>query len=169
MRTVLGPLAEKFSALLHLGDPPHRLALALAVGVFIGCTPFWGLQTILCVAVATVCRLNRAAAVTGAWIILPWFAPFVYGAALELGVLVVPGSRETSAGLVDQLVRGRGSLSWTTLWSWLRSSSLPLLVGSTIVGAATSALAYVIAYVVLARRRGVRRDEPRQTPRRRVA
>src|SRR5205814_10397331 len=97
VRPALGPLAEKFRALLHLDDPPHRLALALAVGVFIGCTPFWGLQTILCAVVATVCRLNRAAAVTGAWIILPWFAPFVYGAALELGLLVVPGSREANA------------------------------------------------------------------------
>ena len=166
MRPALGPLAEKFRALLHLDDPPHRLALALAVGVFIGCTPFWGLQTILCVVVATVCRLNRAAAVTGAWIILPWFAPFVYGAALELGLLVVPGSREANAGVVEQLVRHR-ALSWATLWSWLRVSSLPLLVGATIVGTAAGALTYVIAYVALARRRRVPRDETRATTRRR--
>ena len=57
----------RLGAVLRLDDPPWRVALALAVGVFISCTPFYGLQTVLSLAVATIFRLNRAVTVTGAW------------------------------------------------------------------------------------------------------
>ena len=169
MTPAFGPLAAKFRALLHLDDPPRRLALALAVGVFISCTPFWGLQTLLCLLVATIFRLNRAAAITGAWINLPWFAPFVYGAALKIGLLIAPGSREATTNALDLLLRDPGALSWATVWSWVRGSSLPLLVGSMIVGAAAAAVTYVIAFAALARRRRAPRDETTGGTRRHVA
>ena len=56
-------LADRLRALLHLDDPPGKIALALAVGVFISCTPFLGLQTILAILVATLFPLNRAATI----------------------------------------------------------------------------------------------------------
>ena len=59
-------LARRLQAALRLDDPPHRIALALAVGVFVSCTPFWGFQTILAVLIAMLLRLNRAATVAGA-------------------------------------------------------------------------------------------------------
>ena len=46
----------RLGAVLRLDDPPWRVALALAIGVFISCTPFWGLQTVLSLAVATIFR-----------------------------------------------------------------------------------------------------------------
>src|ERR1700757_3599411 len=52
--------AARLAALLALDESPWRVALALAVGVFISFTPFWGFQTLLALLVATVCRLNRA-------------------------------------------------------------------------------------------------------------
>ena len=61
-------LGDRLRPLLHLEDDPWRIALSLAVGVFISVTPFWGLQTILSLLVATVLGLNKAATVTGAWI-----------------------------------------------------------------------------------------------------
>jgi hypothetical protein len=169
VKPTLGSLAAKFRAVLHLDDPPRRLALALAVGVFISCTPFWGLQTVLCVVVATIFRLNRAATITGTWINLPWFAPFVYGAELKIGLLIAPGFREANAGAFDLLLRDPGALSWGMVWSWLRGSSLPLLVGSTIVGAVAAGATYVIAYATLRRRRRGRREDARPAPGRHVA
>jgi len=58
-------LAERVRAVLRLNDPPSRIALALAVGVFIGCTPFYGLQTLLSLGLAALFHLNKAATVTG--------------------------------------------------------------------------------------------------------
>ena len=47
--------------LVSLDESPWRMALALAVGVFISFTPFWGFQTLLALVVATVGRLNPRA------------------------------------------------------------------------------------------------------------
>src|SRR6185503_17641137 len=113
-------LAGRFRGLLHLDDPPRRLAIALAVGVFISCTPFLGLQTLLAVAVAAAFRLNRAATLLGTWLNLPWFAPLVYGAAIKIGFVVAPGLSEADAASWDLLLRNPGALSWATVWSWLR-------------------------------------------------
>jgi hypothetical protein len=146
-------LGARFRELLRFDDPPRRLAVALAVGVFVSCTPFWGLQTVLAIVVAAVFRLNRAATVLGTWLNLPWFAPIVYGAAIKIGLLVAPGLREADAASFDLLLRDPGALSWGTVWSWLRGSSLPLLVGSTIVGLVAGAATYAIALTALRRRR----------------
>ena len=32
--------------------------------------------------------------ILGTWLNVPWFAPFVYGAAIKIGLLVAPGLRE---------------------------------------------------------------------------
>src|SRR5437762_1298299 len=125
MRWSSPSLGARFRELLHLDDPPRRLAVALAVGVFISCTPFWGLQTLLAIAVAAVFRFNRAATVLGTWLNVPWLAPFVYGAAIKIGLLVAPGLREADAASFDLLLRDPGALSWATVWSWLRGTSLP--------------------------------------------
>lgn len=162
-------LAASFRELLHLDDSPRRLAGALAVGVFISCTPFWGLQTVLSIIVASVFRLNRAVTITGTWINLPWFAPFVYGAAIKIGWLVAPGLREADAASFDTLLRDPGALSWSTVWSWVRGSSLPLLIGSTIVGSLAAAVTYVVALAALVRRRRARPPEATDASRRRVA
>jgi len=114
---------------LQLDDAPWRIALALAVGVFISCTPTFGFQTLLALLIATVTRLNRAATVTGVWINLPWVTPFVYAGALKLGSVILPD---------------RGGMSG--FW-------LMLLVGTSIIGAAAALVTYCVSYGALSWRR----------------
>jgi uncharacterized protein len=135
-------LRERFVALLHLDDPPWRVALALAVGVFISFTPFLGFQTLLALLVAAVARLNPAVVVTGTWLNLPWFMPFVYAGSLKLG-----------AWLLRDL---RGFADW----------SLALLIGTTLLGFAAAVITYVVAFGIM-RRRWRRRHQP--TPPKREA
>jgi uncharacterized protein (DUF2062 family) len=150
-----GPrLPERLRAILQLDDPPQRIALALAVGVFIGCTPFWGLQTLLSVAAAVVFRLNRAATVTGTWLILPWFAPLIYGAALKIGSLVVPDPGGIRSAWLDYFLHHPGSFGWRDYLELFRELSAALLVGTTVIGAAAAAVAYVVALVAISSRRG---------------
>ena len=146
-------LAGRLRAVLRLDDPPSRIALALAVGVFISCTPFYGLQTLLSLGVATVFRLNKAATVTGAWLNLPWFAPFVYGLALHIGGLIVPDPKGVDAAALAQLLRTSASLSATDVIQRLRDVSVALLIGTAVVGAVAGIATYVVAYVLLRRRR----------------
>lgn len=147
----LARLRRRLHTLLHLDDPPWRIALALAVGVFIGCTPFWFFQTMLALAVAALFRLNKAATVTGAWLNLPWFAPFVYGAALKIGTLIVPGHEAAAAQAVGRLLDGHEPLDWREALAMLRGTSVALLVGTTIVGAVAAGLTYVVAVRMIAR------------------
>jgi hypothetical protein len=128
-------LRARFIALLHLDDPPWRVALALAVGVFISFTPFLGFQTLLALLVATVARLNAAVVVTGTWLNLPWFMPFVYAGALKLGAW---------------LLRDLHSFA-----DW----SLALLIGTTLLGFAAAVVTYLVAFGVM-RRRWRRRQAP---------
>lgn len=166
-----GALRGRLRGVLHLDDAPWRIALGLAVGVFIGCTPLYGLHTLLAVAAAFALRVNKAATVTGAWLNLPWFAPFVYGFSLKVGEFVLSGGR----GLPS--VRGKGlrdlaamigpylSLDHLTE-GFLASSKLlfaaskPLFVGTLIVGAAAGVVTYVVALGVVREARRLGRPEP---------
>jgi uncharacterized protein (DUF2062 family) len=127
-------LTDRVRAAFHLGDPPWRIAVSLAVGVFVSFTPFWGVQTLLALALATVFRLNRVVTLTGTWINLPWFAPFVYAGALALGRAILP--------------RVEG----------IQGAWVALLVGSTIVGAGAAVATYVLSLAIIARRRARRRS-----------
>jgi len=119
-----GPWKARLAALFHIDDSPWRTALALAVGVFISFTPFWGFQTLLALLVATAFRLNRGVTLVGTWLNLPWFAPFVYAGAVKLGAVLLP------------------DLSGVAAWSaWL-------LVGSMTIGLAAAVLTWIVAFGV---------------------
>jgi uncharacterized protein (DUF2062 family) len=154
-------LRDRLRALLQLDDPPWRIALALALGVFIGCTPFWFFQTLLALALATILRLNRVATITGAWLNLPWVAPFVYGAAFRIGTLIVPGQDAAAAETVSRLLAGPDAFDWEEAIGILRATSIALLAGTTIVGLAAAAVTYVIALGLIGARRRRHPPEPR--------
>ena len=144
---------DRLRALFHLDDPPWRLALALAVGVFISCTPLYGVQTVLALVVATVCRLNKAATVLGTWINLPWFAPFLYAAALKIGAWVLAQVRNREAEALAVLFGSPLRVSLRDLVSVLPDISLALVIGTTVVGLVAGTATYLIALGMIRRRR----------------
>lgn len=62
--------------LKHLQGDPHRIALGMAVGVFIGVTPTFPFHTMLALAIATLMRGSPAAAAIGVWFGNPLTMPF---------------------------------------------------------------------------------------------
>ena len=159
-RAVLSGVA-RFRGALHLDDSPWRLALSLAVGVFISFTPFYGLQTLLAIGVAVAVRLNRAATVTGTWLNLPWFAPVVYAGALRLGTLVVPDPAGVRGAWLERFLSQPGSLSWRDLPVLLDHISLPLFVGTSVLGGAAGIVTYVVSFRLISRRRADRGSSSR--------
>ena len=125
--------AARLAALLPHDESPWRVALALAIGVFLSFTPFWGFQTLLALLMAWIFRLNRAVTLAGTWINLPWFAPFVYAGALKIGAALLPD------------LSGLAGLS-----AWL-------LIGTTALGIAAGVLTWIIAYAAIRARRARRR------------
>lgn len=149
-------MTRRLTAVLHLDDAPRKIALGLAVGVFIGCTPLYGLHTLLAIVVAALLRVNKVATVTGTWLNLPWFAPFVYGLSLKVGEFILSGGQGLEflhgEGLGDLASMIRPYLSIHRLTQgFLASSQLlfvaskPLFVGTTVVGVVAGVVTYVVA------------------------
>jgi uncharacterized protein (DUF2062 family) len=164
---------ERATAVLHLDEEPSRLAAGMAAGVFIGVTPFYGLHTLLALAVAYVFRLNKAATITGAWLNLPWFAPFVYAFCLRLGEAVLTGDwsgfslasvhglAQSAGAYLRASPRETAGTLWHAVWGMLFHASIPLFVGTTLVGLLLAVAAY---FVTLEAVRDVRRLRARMHP-----
>lgn len=70
---------------------PGRAAGSVAVGLFIGSLPLFGLHFPLCVAVCVPLRLDALVAYLAANISNPLFAPFLVAVEVEVGALVLHG------------------------------------------------------------------------------
>jgi len=56
---------------LHVNDTPHRIALGVAIGMFIAWTPTLGFQMILTILLAALFRANKLVGVPFVWISNP--------------------------------------------------------------------------------------------------
>jgi uncharacterized protein (DUF2062 family) len=70
---------------------PGKVAVAVGMGVMLGCSPFLGVQVVLAVVLARLFRLNPIAAVLGVQISIPPLTPVVLFVTAQLGALVLRG------------------------------------------------------------------------------
>ena len=63
---------DKFREVLKVKDSPHRIALAFALGVFMGISPLLGLHYIGAIFLAWLFRLNKLVAIVGVSVNNPW-------------------------------------------------------------------------------------------------
>ena len=108
----------------HEGSHGQR-ARGLAAGIFMGCFPFFGLQIVLGVALASVVRGNHILAAAGTWISNPFTYLPLYWFNYQLGCLLLgPGPAFPS---LQELQRA-------PLWDLGVAMSGRLLLGSLLVG-----------------------------------
>jgi SAM-dependent methyltransferase len=113
----------------------------VALGVFIGCQPFYGFHLLICWGVGWLLGLNRLKLYLAANISNPFVAPFLIFAELQVGSYLRRGRFQP---LTVDAVRATGV---TTL-------GLDLLLGGVVIGALLAALAAWGTYATLGRRRG---------------
>lgn len=77
--------------LIHEHADPARLGVAVGLGVLVGCSPFFGVQTLVGLGLAWILRLNRVAVLLGLQISVPPLTPFVLFADAQLGALSLRG------------------------------------------------------------------------------
>ncbi len=70
-------------------DAPIKKAKSIALGVFIGLTPFWGFHGILALTLSLPLKLNKAIAFTFSNISIPPFIPFIVLGSIKLGNLIL--------------------------------------------------------------------------------
>lgn len=74
---------------LGSNDSSQKKALSIALGVFIGLSPFWGFHTIIVIFLAIALKLNKAIAFAFSNVSLPPFIPFVLYASSKVGQFVM--------------------------------------------------------------------------------
>ena len=143
-------LRQLLLLLLRVEDAPGRVAGAFGIGVFIAFSPLLGIHTGLALAVAFAFRLNRVAILAGTWVNNPWtIAPlYLAGTLLGCALLGVP-----SDGLESINWHLHGRAFYAALLEGLRPYLVPFLVGNSVLGLLSGALAYLILRSVLERRR----------------
>ncbi|HEV3215397.1 MAG TPA: DUF2062 domain-containing protein [Vicinamibacterales bacterium] len=112
-------------SLLKTHRTPAEIGAAVGAGVFLGCTPFFGLHTLLAMALSFLFRLNFVYVLIGTQISNPFLAGFLTVASVGVGRYVIKTSSHTVAGF---------SLEW--------------LVGSLVVGVTLGIASGLTSYLV---------------------
>lgn len=128
-------LAMRF---LRLRRKPKEMARGLAVGVFAGCFPLFGLQTLIGILLAILVRGNKFAAAAGTWISNPFTYVPLFMFNYKIGKLLL-GSHEL--GIEDNLEL-QDLQSWSTLADLGGDFLQKLFLGCFLVGSIASCLTY---------------------------
>jgi len=119
----------------HLRDEhtePHRLGLAVALGLFVGCLPLYGIHLGICIALAWALKLNKATVYLAANISNPLFAPVLVAAGIGIGEWIRFGTWRP----VD-LSQGHDFIEKLALFSGqIPDMFLSCLLGDAVLGAA---------------------------------
>ena len=148
----------------------NSIAWGVALGVFIGFTPTFGLQMIIAAFLATLFGVSRLAAILPVWISNPFTLAPLYYFNFRVGALFLPAARaarvrERFAVVAERVNEVSVSDFLGTMGAALGEMGrlgfgvlVPLVVGSVIVGAVAAAATYPLALWSVAFVRRRRRD-----------
>lgn len=110
-------------------------AFSIALGVFIGFSPFWGFHTLLTISLAVLFKLNKVLAFVASNVSLPPFIPFIIAASLFLGSPFVGGNSNI--------------FSQDLNFDLVKNNLLQYLIGSAILSVSMSIISGVAAFLFL--------------------
>lgn len=129
----LGRLRQAYLTLRTEHTTPRKVGLGVGLGLFVGCSPFWGLHFPLCVLLATVFRANRMLVYAACNLVNPLTAPAVIFAEVQVG------NRLLSGGWLPLTVAELKAAGLAGLFA-------DLMVGGLVVGAAAGIVLGLFAY-----------------------
>jgi uncharacterized protein (DUF2062 family) len=139
--------------LLELRDTPHAIAGGVAIGMFYGFTPLFGVKTLLSLVTAWLARCSKIAAVIAVTLhdVVTPFWPVLLRIEYDIGYWLLsnphmlPPKLKLKHGVHFDLAE---MLHWTTFLK----VGLPLLVGSLVIAVPAALVSYAVAYQIMLRR-----------------
>ena len=125
-----------FYRFIRLRGSSEAIARGLAAGVFAGCFPLFGLQTLMGIALAAIFRGNKLVAAAGTWISNPLTYVPLYAFNFHIGRQIL--------GLELEITEGLSLNSWDAFMDTSGDFIASLFVGSLVVGAIASLCSYGI-------------------------
>lgn len=139
-------LKSRFIQLWQSHSSPHEIALGVAIGVFIGITPFYGFHIFTaCLVVFMMKRVNKLAIFLGMNISLPVTIPFITWAGYSIGRNILGGASYPALSWTDFK-----HFSYETFFNFFYA----LMLGSLILGIGLSVLFYFLTLWFFKRRKG---------------
>ncbi|MBI4691660.1 MAG: DUF2062 domain-containing protein [Nitrospirae bacterium] len=130
---------ERLREILSIKDSPHRLAMAFAIGIFMGMSPLIGLHTVLGIMFAWLFRLNKIVTITGVFVTNPWTIVPIYSLSIYVGAKCL-GMKQVVPNI------DWSNIGFTSLFNELRPLLMPFILGTLIVGVISSVVGYFIIY-----------------------
>ncbi len=121
-------------SLLKTHRKPFKVSIALAVGVFVGTTPFIGLHALIVAVISFIFRLNYIVLLIGTQISIPPLMPILIYTSVLLGHIVLGQEMLFSADDISL------AFAQEKLGVWL--------LGSSILGGALATLTFIISYFI---------------------
>jgi len=160
--------------ILHADDTPRRIALGVAIGLFVGWTPTVGIQMVIALALATLLKANKIIPVALVWITNPVTMLPIFYINWVVGRFLMPGSDdlrlneayirlrvivEHAPGLV-QIMTDPGT--WRQLLTIFLEMGIELWIGSFAIGILLAVSGYFTtlhAVMYLRERRRLQREK----------
>lgn len=139
-------IKDRIRTILKLNDPPHKLALAFALGVFVAFSPTIGLHIISCITLAWIFRLSKFVILTASFINNPWTIVPLYGFCIWLGVKI------TGAAVAVPHIAWN-DLSIANAYGILKPYLWPYVAGTLLVGSVAAVVSYFLFYGAVVRYR----------------
>ncbi len=134
-------------SVLHADDPPRRLALGAAIGVFITFTPTFGFQMLLVVFAAWLLRANKAVGLPIVWISNPATMMIIYYPCYFVGRIML--GRQPIGHHWWAELRQPPPGWWPAVayyWSHLLEIATPIWLGCLVVATCTSVPTYYLVF-----------------------
>ncbi len=112
-------------------------AFSIALGVFIGFSPFWGFHTLLVISLSVLFKLNKVLAFVASNVSLPPFIPFIIAASLFLGSPFIDGNSNI--------------LSQDLNFELIKNNLVQYIIGSMILATVMSAVSWIAVLLFLNR------------------
>ena len=144
---------------LHIDDTPHRIALGIALGLFIAWTPLLGVHIFLALLLAFLLRANKFAAIASIWVSNPFTFVLIYYPNYLLGKILLkyfyPAAAQSADLQADtpDLFSGFADIFtvdfWRNITVFFFEQGWPLWLGSIVMGLIVAGAGYCVTYVLI--------------------
>ena len=141
------PTKQFLRNLAGLEDSPHKIALGLALGIFIGFLPIMGIQMAAVLPFAILFRGNKTAAIGGVWISNPLTFIPIYYMNYQVGLLFSSYHRMTWEHFTELFEK----LDLSSLIQLGKEILIPLILGSFIVAIVSAVPTYFVTRLLVSR------------------
>ena len=131
---------------MKLDDPPHKLALAFALGVFVAFSPTIGMHIVSCFLLAWIFRVSKVVVLSASFINNPWTVVPLYGFCIWFGIKITGADAPVPHIAWNEL-------TFSTVYFVLKPYLWSFIVGTLVLGTAAAVLSYFAFYWAVRRYR----------------